>query len=150
MTYYIDTSALTKRYVSEIGSQIIIEICLSSSPITTVSLTHVEAAAALARKHRSGGLNMVDYRQALENLEYDFDSQYLQIDVDQNVIDIAIDLTKSHKLRGYDAMQLAAALTIRELISDNNDTFIFVAADNDLLDAAREEGLSTLNPLETI
>lgn len=51
------------------------------------------------------------------------------------------------KLRAYDAVQLAAALTANDaLVTADLSPLIFVAADNDLLAAARAEGLAADNP----
>jgi hypothetical protein len=63
------------------------------------------------------------------------------------ILDRAVYLTQNHRLRGYDAVQLATAITA-------NQTFLgaglipvtFVAADTDLLAAAQAEGLTTDNP----
>jgi uncharacterized protein len=50
-------------------------------------------------------------------------------------------------LRGYDAVQLAAALTTNdERISRGLLPLIFVSADTELNDAAQAEGLAIENP----
>lgn len=55
--------------------------------------------------------------------------------------------TQNHRLRGYDAIHLATALTVNAaLTAANLPPLIFVAADDDLLAAARAEGLATENP----
>jgi uncharacterized protein len=59
---------------------------------------------------------------------------------------LAVDRTQRHKLRGYDAVQLAA-LTLHGLLTQAAFVpLVFVAADDDLLEAARSEGLATDNP----
>jgi len=56
-------------------------------------------------------------------------------------------LTRHHRLRGYDAIHLTAALTVSDrLYTWELRPLTFVAADNDLLKAARAEGLATENP----
>jgi hypothetical protein len=63
------------------------------------------------------------------------------------VIDQAITLTQEHRLRGYDAMQLATALiTQKSLIDAKLSPLTFIAADTDLLAAAQAEGLAVENP----
>jgi len=50
-------------------------------------------------------------------------------------------------LGGYDAVQLATALTANAVLTAANlPPLVFVAADDDLLAAARAEGLSVENP----
>jgi hypothetical protein len=57
------------------------------------------------------------------------------------LISRAVTLTQQHRPRGYDAVQLAAALAAAAILPG----LIFVAADDDLL-AAHAEGLAAENP----
>jgi hypothetical protein len=60
-----------------------------------------------------------------------------------------VDLTQRYRLRGYDAVQLAAGLTAnQELQAGGHPALVLVSADNDLLAAAQGEGLATDNPLD--
>ncbi len=61
--------------------------------------------------------------------------------------DAATELTRQHRLRGYDAVQLATALAASAaLLTAGLPGPTFVAADADLLAAARAEGLATIDP----
>lgn len=63
------------------------------------------------------------------------------------IISRAVTLTQNHRLRGYDAVQLATALVTNEtLVAAGLSGLTFVAADDDLLAAARSEGLTSDNP----
>ncbi len=74
-------------------------------------------------------------------------TQYSLVAVERSCIDRAVLLTQSHALRGYDAVQLASALTVSAVLTAANlPPPIFIAADDDLLAAARAEGLATENP----
>ncbi|MEA3340814.1 MAG: type II toxin-antitoxin system VapC family toxin [Chloroflexota bacterium] len=146
---YFDTSALVKRYAAETGSNWVTASCHPSTKntIATARITKAEAAAAFASKRRSRGLSQMHYGGVLRDLAHDFVHQYLLVEVDQTLVDLAVDLTKRQKLRGYDAVQLAAALSLDDMLTQAQfPPLIFVAADNDLLDAARSEGLTTDNP----
>jgi len=58
------------------------------------------------------------------------------------------ELTQRHRLRGYDAVQLATALVASEILqSQHLPAPTFVAADNDLLTAALSEHLPVEHPL---
>ena len=147
--FYFDTSALVKRYVAETGSTWVAAMCHPSAgnTVATARIAKAEAAAAFASKHRGGGLSQTHYAESLRDLDYDFAHQYLLVNVDQPLVDLAVDLTKRQKLRGYDAVQLAAALTLNNVLAQAQlPPLTFVAADNDLLDAAQGEGLITDNP----
>jgi hypothetical protein len=64
------------------------------------------------------------------------------------VIDHAVELTQRHRLRGYDAVQLATALVASETLQAQTlHSPVFVAADGDLLAAATAERLSIESPL---
>ena len=52
------------------------------------------------------------------------------------------ELAWRHGLRGYDAVQLAAALAWREAASDAEGEIVFACFDNDLRRAAVAEGLA--------
>lgn len=61
-------------------------------------------------------------------------------------------LPEKHKLRGYDAVQLSAALIISAqsthlgIPATGVPSLVLVASDNDLLDAAHAEGLAIDDP----
>ena len=62
---------------------------------------------------------------------------FVLLPVDRLVIDRAVELTQRHRLRGYDAVQLATALVATETMQlQSVSAPIFVAADRGLLIAA--------------
>ena len=147
--FYIDASALVKRYVVEPGSAWIMALCdpPAGNTIATARITKAEAAAAFASKCRSGGLSSADYAKVLQDLAHDFTHQYVLVEIDQALVDLAVDLTRRQKLRGYDAVQLAAALTLNTILAQAREPpLTFVTADDDLLNAAQGEELRTDNP----
>jgi predicted nucleic acid-binding protein len=69
------------------------------------------------------------------------------VDADETLVDLAVDLTKRQKLRGYDAIQLVAALTLNDLLMQASlAPLTFICADEDLVRSAQGEGLATDNP----
>jgi predicted nucleic acid-binding protein len=64
-TFYVDTSALVKRYVDEIGSGWLRTI-VSAEPSSSVIIVHlaiVEMTSALTRRLREGVLTPAEYAQ---------------------------------------------------------------------------------------
>lgn len=59
--YFIDSSALVKRYVNEIGSSYILSIFAPSlnNEVFIAAITGVEITAAIARRARGGSINPV-------------------------------------------------------------------------------------------
>jgi predicted nucleic acid-binding protein len=147
--FYLDTSALVKRYVIERGSSWLAQLCSSESggTIATALITQAEAAAAFARKTRDGTLLSADYTGILQDLAHDFAHEYVTVEISRGLVARAVDLTTRHKLRGYDAVQLAAALELNSiLLAAELAPATFVGADDQLLAAAQSEGLLIANP----
>jgi predicted nucleic acid-binding protein len=149
--YYLDSSALVKRYVDEPGSTWVRQITepLSENTILLAEISLAEVAAALAAKSRApGGITQEQRDQALGFFLRDCDEHFILLSVDRLVIDRAVELTQTYRLRGYDAVQLATALVnIQELTTDNLPVPTFVTSDTDLLTAAEAENLPIDNPL---
>lgn len=149
--YYLDASALVKRYANEPGSTWVRQITdpLTQNTVLIAEITLAEVAAALAAKHRApGGITQEQRDRALSRFLQDCDEHFLLLPVDRPVIDRAVELTQNHRLRGYDAVQLATALVTSETLeSQNLSPPVFVAGDDDLLIAAKAENLHTDNPL---
>ena len=149
--YYLDASALVKRYADEAGSVWIRQITEREAEHTIMlaEVTLAEVAAALAAKHRApGGITPQQRDRALSRFLQDCDEHFLLLLVDRPVIDRAVTLTQNHRLRGYDAVQLATALVASDTLQEQNlPAPIFVASDTDLLSAATAENLAVENPL---
>ena len=148
-TYYADSSAIVKRYVNEIGSSWIQSLCDPTSG-NVIALAHVglvEIAAALSMKTRQGFLPAPTRDGLLRDLQRDGRDQYWLIDVDQEMVIRAIELTRRQKLRGYDAVHMACALFLQEtLLRHDLPAPILLSADHDLLAAAQAEGFLTDDP----
>ncbi|MBX3050281.1 MAG: type II toxin-antitoxin system VapC family toxin [Caldilineaceae bacterium] len=147
--YFLDSSAIVKRYALEDGTGWVNGICdpTAGNIITISHIGLAEVAAALAAKRRAEALSTQDYEQTMADFISDAHRQYTAVIVDALLVDLAVDLTRKQKLRGCDAIQLASALTINtSLTLQQLPPLIFVAADSDLLAAASAEGLTVENP----
>jgi predicted nucleic acid-binding protein len=147
--YFLDSSALVKRYVEEIGSSWILSITNSSSSnhLYVVEITLVEALSAIGRRQREGNLSGEQVNVILEDIRFDFQNVFQIIEIDQNLIDVAGELVLQYPLRAYDAIQLASALQVRALLTSFPEIQLtFVSADDRLLNIAQTETLLTENP----
>ncbi len=147
--YFLDSSALVKRYAVKTGTTWVSQLCdpASNHMLLIASVTLVEVAAALASKRRSQEITAEAYSQVMQDFIRDAAAQYRVLGVDQHVVTLGVALTSRQKLRGYDAVQLAMALTINTaLIGRRLTPLIFVCADRDLLTAASNEGFAIENP----
>jgi predicted nucleic acid-binding protein len=149
--YYLDASALVKRYADEAGSDWVRQITATSSnhAILLTEITLAEVAAALAAKARMPqGLSSEQRDQALSRFLQDCDEFFMLLALDRPVVDQAVELTQRHRLRGYDAIQLATCMVAYQALEEELLPLpVFVASDYDLLAAARAERLATCDPV---
>lgn len=141
---FLDSSALTKRYLTESGSAWVSTLAdlASANTLVVAEITRVEVAAALATRHRAGAITQAERDLLVTLLLHHFDAEYRILAITPALTASAVALTQAHRLRGYDAVQLAAALAAAAVLPG----LVFVAADDDLLAAARAEGLAVENP----
>lgn len=143
-----------KRYTEEPGSGWVRHIADSSAQHTVLisEIIVAEVAAVLAAKHRaSKGITSDERDQLLSRFLEDCTEHFVLLQVDRAVIDRAVELTQRHRLRGYDAVQLATALVTQDtLLAQNLPPLTFVASDGDLLAAASNEAPTVENPLDHV
>ena len=147
--YFLDTSALVKRYVPESGSNWIQSITVPAAGnfLTISQITWVEVYSAFARRQREGSLSVDEVDQLMGDFRTDFDNQYEVLEVDRTLIETAGALVMQNPLRAYDSVQLASALRVQStLISVSETQLVFVSADNRLLNIAQSTGLAIDNP----
>ncbi len=147
--FFLDSSALTKRYLQEPGSDWVAALTdpATGNIIVVAEITRVEVAAALAARHRADAITLNERDDLVSLVLQHFDSEYRIVAIEPTVTSRAVALTQRHRLRGYDAVQLAAALAANEpLTAAGLAALTFVAADDDLVAAARAEGLLAENP----
>jgi len=134
--FYLDASAVVKRYSPETGSVWVKALTDPTAGHTLVlgEITIAEVAAALAAKHRAlGGITQQERDDAVALFLSHCDTQYELIAISRSIIDRAVSLTQSHKLCGYDAVQLATALISNGVLTATGLSHLtFVAADDDL------------------
>jgi len=138
---YLDTSALIKRFVVEKGSPLVCTIVSQKGPVATAKIAYPEVYAGLARKRRNGHLPESRYALARRQFEREWKA-YIRVDLWDEILLLARDLIQRHPLRGFDAIHLASALSLRSALGED---MTFAAADERLLRAAAAEGLEVLN-----
>jgi len=148
-TFYVDTSALVKRYIDEVGSNWI-RATLGQSPLPSVLVVHlaiVEMTSALVRRQREGVLTPLEYTQMQDAFRTDCLNEYRIVTTIDDIIDEATRLLERYPLRAYDALHLAAAVVANQrLLAGGLDALTFLSADERLNNAASTEGLAVENP----
>jgi predicted nucleic acid-binding protein len=148
--YFFDSSALVKRYLAEVGTAWVRGLVdpFASNTVWIAELTEVEIASAVAARQRAPrGISRRVRDATIALLSLHCSSEYRLVALNRPILDTAIDLTQRHRLRAYDAVQLATALaTNTALLTAGLPAPIFIAADSDLIAAARAEGLDADDP----
>jgi predicted nucleic acid-binding protein len=147
--YFLDTSALVKRYIDETGSVWLrANIDPVLRPFLVISqLLVVEVHSALNRRLREGTISQGDYTRTKHAFQDDCQNEYNLIPISEAIVDLACDLLERHPLRASDAIHLATALTSNRLLSSHGlPAFTFLCADDRLINAATAERLAADNP----
>ncbi len=142
--YFLDTSAVVKRYVQETGTAWIKALAdpAAGDFLYVARITDVEMTAAIARRRRLGSLTIAQAGTALNEFRLDFAQHYRIVEITIPLLRHASQLADLHVLRACDAVQLAAVLDIHRL----DPSLILLWADADLNAAAVAEGLPVEDP----
>jgi uncharacterized protein len=149
--YFLDSSAIVKVYVAEIGSGWVTSLLnpVGNDRVYVARITLVEVAAALHRRAKGGSLSVSDAIAAQQQLEIDAATVFRLIEMRPMVVSRAMELAAKHALRAYDAVQLAGAnLVESRRLARGLSPLVFVSADRELNVAAKAEGLAVDDPLQ--
>ena len=141
MTVFADPSAIVKLYVDENGH----EDVRAHATLAVAQIARVEVPAAFWRKVRLGELDPVDAGVLIRDFEADYygtaaePPRFAVMAVTVPILDDAATLCARHPLRGFDAIQLASALAVRQIDAGITTMAVFDVA---LRTAAAAEGLA--------
>jgi predicted nucleic acid-binding protein len=145
--YYLDSSALLKRYKTENGSRRVIELFESALPadeLFTSQFTILEITASIARLRKGGLLDEEAQGRLMNQLLLDSAGRMEVVLLRPELISDAMQYSQKYALKGPDSIQLASAVAARRAGAQPN--LVFVAADRELVEAAGQEGFDILNP----
>lgn len=134
---YLDTSALVKRYVLEPGSQVVTDLIATAGIVATSAVTRAETAAVFSKAARVGSLTN-DGATACHNAFLREWKNYVRIRVTEALVARADGLAWTHKLSGYDAIHLAAALEWQDRVGEAVTLCTF---DRELWNAGGDAGI---------
>lgn len=146
--FFFDSSAIVKRYVDEQGSEWVCQLTDARENIVhIVSLTPVEVVAAISRRVRNATVTAEEAASATRDLRTDLSQRYHIVPVSAALIETAMALAEKRGLRGYDAVQLAAAVMLSSATASKGLSLTLISADAELNSAANAEGLITEDPV---
>jgi uncharacterized protein len=147
--YFLDSSALLKRYVTKIGTNWVSSLTATGSghSLVIAHITLAELVSGIMRRKREGLLTAADAHAIRILIDHHAQQEYVVLASTAQIIYQAEDLLEAHPLRAYDAVQLASALGIHHrTIQTGSPPLVFVSADQRLLTVAALEGLQTDDP----
>jgi len=140
--YFIDTSALFKRYVEESGSKEVNRLFEEEDVCYISTITICEVISNLKRLVEIDGLLSDDEFKMVKSIFLnDIGNGYLQtLDVGPQVILSSLEICSTRYITPLDAIQLATVLSMNEANP------VFVCSDVKLNRIAEDLGLEVLNP----
>jgi predicted nucleic acid-binding protein len=117
MILYLDSSSLVKRYVEEPGWREVAEAVERADLVGTVTISRVEVAAALSKAVRLEALARDEAWKALRVFRGEW-PDLVSLQMTELLLSRAEALAWDHGLRGYDAVQLAAASLWQEMMGE--------------------------------
>jgi len=132
MRVFFDTSAFVKRYVSEAGTDAVLNWCDQATEIGLSGIALPEIVSAFCRLHREARITDTQYQQLKSLLLADIEDAAI-CDLAPTVLAQAISSLEKNVLRGMDAIHIGSAVAL------NVD--VFISADKRQLEAAARMGL---------
>jgi predicted nucleic acid-binding protein len=142
--YFLDSSAIVKRYISEPGSRWIKELHDDSNIVLCLAyIAPVEVVSSIGRLARMKQISKRHAHEVTGQFRSDLTNDYRIIRLRDKMVDHAMNLSETYGLRAYDSVQLATALSIAPTTLA---PLIFVSADIQLNKVAAAERLIVQNP----
>lgn len=142
MILYLDSSALVKRYVVEIGSPEVVQAIAQADTTGTVVIARAEVVAAFAKAVRMAALTQDEAHICLERFRRHW-PHLVRTRVTEATVTRADQLAWQYQLRGYDAVHLAAAVLWQDALGAMVTMATF---DLRLWQAAAQAGVLTYPP----
>ena len=147
--FFCDSSAIVTGYVQEQGSSWMVALLDAAAVhrLYLARITGVEVIAAVCRRASHGDIAAIDVAGAPAQFRQDFAGLYRVIEITPTLVTRAMAFAETYTLRGYDAVQLAAAVEVHtrgDILGLPVSTLI--SADEDLNMAATAEELAVENP----
>ena len=148
--FYLDASALAKRYAPEPGSLVVDHLFSRLSPqrMFVLHLGVAEVVSILVRKYNAQRLSFSDFSQAFANVGTEIINQSAlrKPAASAKFINASLALISKHSINATDAVLLRSALDMAAGLRASGDDLVLVASDWRLLRAGQTEGLQVFNP----
>ncbi len=148
--FWLDASALAKRYVRETGTPLMNDLFARVPPLGIICLLEGvgEVISIFVRRRNAGAITAAAFHQAMLDFrsEVSHHADVEKVHPTQNQVSMSWRLIEKHSINSTDAVILRCALDKATGLRATGHDLILVSADTRLLRAAQAEGLLTFNP----
>lgn len=143
--YFLETSAFVKLFVKEEGTDFLIRLVENVEDTRKLVSSFVALEVrSVFRKRLEAGTITEEQSRALVDAVAGEANRIVEHPANASVLEMARYVLDRHALSTIQAIHLATALTARDILQ--LPEVVFVSADEQLLEAAEQEGLEVLNP----
>ena len=147
--FYLDTSVIIKRYRTEEGTAFV-DLLFDEvfhekeHKLVTSTITMLEVTAALRRIQKGGLLSSKDFQRAMTIFSKETDNISLR-PLGEEILTRAIHVVMDHALRTADAIHLATALEVQDMMFALDEIIILLSNDKEMCRAGEKEGLRVIS-----
>ena len=148
--FYLDTSAVVKRYRSERGTEVIARLFddpESEDRFYSSFLSILEFTSGILCLVKGDQLRERVANEVLARFRRDIREIFRGWPLDNDIVTEAVAVVERHKLRSGDAIHLATAISLFSIAT--GPQVVMVTSDRELLRAAEVSGITTLDPQAT-
>ena len=145
--FYLDTSAVVKRYRTEPGTDVTSTLLEQPTPddrFYVSFLLVLEFTSGILRLVRGGRVRQSTADGIIARFRQDARDLLRIWPLDDSILGSAITVVQNHRLRSADAIHLATALAVSSV--EPNVPLTLVTSDAELAEAGQAAGLETLTP----
>ncbi|MBI1742888.1 type II toxin-antitoxin system VapC family toxin [Candidatus Acetothermia bacterium] len=146
--FYLDTSAIIKRYHQEIGSEVLDKILDSKAEkgLVTSYWAVLEFMGALSCKVERKELSKKAMGVAVASFLKELTDRFTVRSVNDELVAKALPMGLKYCLSSGDCLHLATTLELKKIFEEAEDQLVFICADDDLCKAAKKEKVEAINP----
>jgi len=147
--FFLDSNIVIKYYYTEPGSTWVRQLVNDQSNTCLISeITVPEVAAALSQLHHYKHFGRRFLNETFQQFEEAIiEGKFLNQILTTETLTQAARLALSHVIKGYDAVQVSAALIVQQKVSQKP---IVISGDKQVLHLAKAVGLSVETPFDHI
>ena len=149
--FYLDTSALLKRYRTELGSDCIESLFkekLSKNQIATSFLAVIEMNGAVSRLRKSKAITNQEADDILSYFGADMENRVEIIPITEQILIQAVQISGTYGNRAADSIHAATMVDLSIESGYTGASLVALIADRRLCGTAEDKGISVLNPEE--